>query len=178
VVEKELRLYDIHFVGLTAGEHVFNYEIGDAFFKIIEESPLQKGDCNVKLIFEKEATHFVLSFTIEGNVDVECDRCTADIKYPVYNNFKLYIKFDDQRDTGTSEDDDEMIYIPRSDSTINVAQFIYEYISLSIPMVRNCDFLEEKYKNCNQEILKKLNQASSDEVTDARWEKLKNIKLK
>ncbi|MEY4875289.1 MAG: hypothetical protein RL708_438 [Bacteroidota bacterium] len=177
-MEKELRLYDIHYVGLTTGEHVFNYEITDSFFKLIEESPLQKGDCNVKLVFEKEATHFVLSFSVEGNVEVECDRCTADIKYPIYNNFKLYIKFDDQRDTGTSEDDDEMIYIPRSDSTINVAQFIYEYISLSIPMVRNCDFLEEKYKNCNQEILKKLKNESTEHETDARWEKLKNIKLK
>jgi uncharacterized metal-binding protein YceD (DUF177 family) len=179
-VEKELRIYDIHFVGLKAGEHVFNYEINDSFFKLIEESPLKKGNCNVQLVFEKEATHFVLTFNIEGKIDVECDRCTADINYPLFNTSKLYIKFDDERDTGTSEDDDEIIYISRSESTINVMQYIYEFISLSIPMIRNCDFLEEKYKNCNQEILKKLNNNTIEpsDTTDARWEKLKNINLK
>jgi hypothetical protein len=44
-------------------------------------------------------------------------------------------------------------------------------------MVRNCDFLEEKYKNCNQEILKELSNSSPQQKNDERWQGLKNIKI-
>lgn len=176
-MEKEFRQYDINFVGLKTGEHTFNYKIEQEFFKLFPESQFSKGVCGVILKFDKQAAHFVLDFNIEGNVEVECDRCTADLKYPIYTQFKLYVKFDDERNTGNEEENDEVLYIARTDSHINVVQFIYEYISLSIPMVRNCDFLEEKYKNCNQEILKKLNNAAEANKIDERWQSLKNIKI-
>jgi uncharacterized metal-binding protein YceD (DUF177 family) len=175
-VEKEMRQYDIHFVGLGAGEHIFEYKIEDSFWGLFPESQIQKGKCAVVLTFDKEASHFVLNFNIQGNIIVDCDRCTAEINYPVFNNFTLYVKFDDERNTGTSEDNDEVIYISRGESAINVAQYIYEYISLSIPMVRNCDFLEEQFKNCNQEVLKKLNNEEQNNNIDDRWAALKKLK--
>lgn len=176
-MEKELRQYDIHFVGLSAGQHSFSYKIDEIFFQLFPESLFNKGGCDVQLLFEKETSHFVLDFKIEGNVDVECDRCTAEMKYPIFSDFKLYVKFEDQRNNDDAEENDEVLYISRSDSAINVAQYIYEYISLSVPMVRNCEFLEEKYKNCNQEVLKKLSNSSQPEKTDERWQGLKNIKI-
>ena len=176
-MEKELRQYDIHFVGLKNGEHPFSYKIDEKFFQLFHESLFKKGNCDVQLKFEKETSHFVLDFNIEGKVEVECDRCTADMQYPIFNEFKLYVKFEDQRNNEDSEENDEVLYIARADSKINVAQFIYEYISLSVPMVRNCDFLEEKYKNCNQEVLKELSNSSPQDKTDERWQGLKNIKI-
>ena len=176
-MEKELRKYDIHFVGLKLGEHEFNYKIDDNFFQLFNETQFNKGNCDVRLKFDKETAHFVLDFSIEGNVQVECDRCTVDMSYPIIANFKLYVKFDDERNTGDEEENDEVLYISRADSAINVSQFIYEYISLSIPLVRNCDFLEDQYKNCNQAVLKKLNDSIQPEAIDNRWQGLKNIKI-
>ena len=176
-MEKELRQYDIHFVGLKTGEHDFDYHIDDKFFKLFETSLFEKGMCDVHLKLDKQTAHFELDFSIEGNVEVDCDRCTAMLNYPIFNKVKLYIKFDDQRNTGEENENDEVIYIARADSSFNVAQVIYEYISLSVPMVKNCDYLEERFKNCNQEILKKLNNSAAPEKTDDRWQGLKNIKI-
>ncbi len=178
-MEKALRIYDINFAGLSVGEHVYSYAIGDDFFELFQESPITKGNGKVQLLFDKQTGHFELSFRLEGHVEIECDRCTANINYPIFNNFKLYIKFHGEDEV--TEDTDEVIYIPRTDASINVAQYIYEYIILSVPMVKNCDYLEEQYKNCNQEVLKLLNREPEAEnkpiADDDRWSALKNIKF-
>ena len=105
-MEKELRQYDIHFVGLKPGEHLFSYKIDEKFFQLFHESLFSKGICDVQLKFEKETSHFVLDFNLEGNVEVECDRCTADMQYPIFNEFKLYVKFEDERNNDDSEEND------------------------------------------------------------------------
>jgi uncharacterized protein len=175
-VEKEIRQYDIHFLGLKVGEHQFKYKIDENFFNLFPESIFKNGNCDVSLLFDKQHAHFVLDFKLKGSVDAECHRCTADLKYPIFNENKLYVKFEDERQPD-NEETDEVMYISRTESTINVAQLIYEYINLSLPMVINCDFLEEQFKNCNQEVLKKLNEASQ-EATDDRWQQLKKISFK
>lgn len=138
----------------------------------------------MQLLFEKQTSHMELSFTLDGHVEIECDRCTADMQYPIHNQFQLLVKFEGG-EPDANADTDEVIFIPRSDSSINVAQYIYEYIHLSVPMVKNCDYLEERYKNCNQEVLKRLQgdeqeeEASEDDsIIDERWAALKKLKDK
>jgi len=178
-VEKAIRSYDVHFAGLTIGKHGFNYSIDDTFFSLFDTSLLKKGNCEVQLLFDKQAAHFELDFTMEGTVVIDCDRCTSTINYPIFTQFKLLIKFQDEEEK--YEDTDEVLFIPRSESSVNVAQYIYEYLNLSVPMVRNCEYLEDKYKNCNQEVLKLLNFGPEDTNKDLpdedRWSALKNIKF-
>lgn len=177
-MDKIYRQYDIHFVGLLLGQHNFQFEADEKFFALFPESPVKTGDVKVELQFDKQTAHFELKFNLQGHVQVECDRCTATINYPVINTFTLYVKFEDENISIENEPED-LIYISRTESTLNVAQYIYEFIIISLPIVKNCDFLEEKYKNCNQEILKKLNESNSAANSNAEniWAGLKNIKL-
>jgi uncharacterized metal-binding protein YceD (DUF177 family) len=52
-------------------------------------------------------------------------------------------------------------------------------------MVKNCDYLEERYKNCNKEVLKRLQiedqeeeGSADDAIIDERWAALKKLKDK
>ncbi len=182
-MEKALRQYDIHFVGLKAGEHTFNYSISSDFFKLFEQPDFTQCSIDVQLIFEKQTSHFVLDFKLDGHISVDCDRCTANINYPVFSHYQLFVKFSDDRVPDSEVDTDEVLYIERSEHTLNIAQFIYEYVMLSMPMVKNCDFLEEKYKNCDKEILNKINASADntskdDDKTGGQWDQLKKLKIK
>jgi uncharacterized protein len=184
IVEKAMRPYDIHFVGLSQGPNTFRYQIDDAFFALFPDTQAKKGSCHVQLLFDKQTSHMELNFTLDGHVEIECDRCTADMHYPIHNQFQLFIKFEGG-EPDANEDTDEVIFISRSESSINVAQYIYEYIHLSVPMVKNCDYLEERYKNCNKEVLKRLQiedqeeeGSADDAIIDERWAALKKLKDK
>jgi uncharacterized metal-binding protein YceD (DUF177 family) len=71
--------------------------------------------------------------------------------------------------------DYELIYIKPQETMVNIAQSIYETTLLDVPMLRNCDLLENK--PCNKEMLNKLNELkqTGDGETDPRWDKLKDF---
>jgi uncharacterized protein len=178
-MEKAIRQYDIHFVGLKTGLHNFSFEVSNTFFRIFENEIVKNGQLEIELQFDKQISHFVLQFSISGWVEADCDRCTNSLQYPIKNSFTMYVKFEDER-VNDEVENDEVLYISRTESTLNIAQLLYEYIILSLPIVKNCDFLEARFKNCNQEILDKLNETpglTNDEGVDERWQGLKNIKL-
>jgi uncharacterized metal-binding protein YceD (DUF177 family) len=60
---------------------------------------------------------------------------------------------------------------------LSISQPVYESSLLALPMIRNCDELE--IKPCDKAMIQKLetlNGSATDEVVDARWEKLKQLK--
>ena len=54
------------------------------------------------------------------------------------------------------EDDPDVYYIGRGESHLNVADWIYEFINLSIPMQRKCGEDENGQSKCNPEVIEKL----------------------
>ena len=57
------------------------------------------------------------------------------------------------------EDDPDVYYINRGESHLDVANWIYEFINLSIPMQKVCNFEKMDGPHCNRtalEMLKKL----------------------
>ena len=88
---------------------------------------------------------------------------------PVKGEFRLIVKFGDDYE----EESDEVVVIPKTESRIDVSQYIYEYINLLLPIQR----MHAEVEDCDPEIVKKINTHSKPEV-DPRWEALKNIKLK
>ena len=51
--------YVIPFIGLKTGNHVFEYDLTDAFFEGIEDSIIHRGNVHVKLELEKKETMLV-----------------------------------------------------------------------------------------------------------------------
>ena len=174
---KGLREYEIPFVGLKIGVHTFNYEINGKFFSHFEDSPISECDVNVRLEFDKKETLFILNFFIDGEVAVECDRCLAPFRKEIFGDFVCYVKFTDNPDEIPS--DDEILYISRDESHIDVSQLIYEYINICLPIQRIGCKEPGKDPKCNLEVLKFLLEQPKPEVKeekpDPRWDALKKL---
>ncbi len=175
---KGLREYEIPFVGIKLGVHNFNYEVDGKFFSHFEESPISECEVNVRLEFDKKETLFVLNFFIDGKVNVECDRCLAPFQKEIFGDFVCYVKFAENPDE--IPENDEIIYISRDESHIDVSQLIYEYIVLCVPIQRMGCKEPGKDEKCNLEVLKFLLEQSQpepeNEKPDPRWDGLKKLK--
>lgn len=171
----------IRFSGLKEGNHPFSFEIGDTFFEQLDYSEIQKADLTVDVNFEKKVNMLVLNFSIKGNVEVMCDKCTDDFFIEVENEEELIYKFGE----GIS-DDEKIIIIPENEIELDITQPIYELTSLALPSRR-----VHPEGECNQEMLKAMDNylmVESDEVEpsedddvdndeiDPRWSALKNLK--
>jgi uncharacterized metal-binding protein YceD (DUF177 family) len=173
----KLSTYSISFAGLSVGNHHFSFSIGDTFFENFEYSEIQKANIEIKIEFQKQSSMFVLFFEISGTVNIVCDRCLDYFDFPINGENKLIIKFGESQ----FEETEEILIIPEKEHQINLSQYIYEYIHLCLPLQRVHPENKEGKSECNTEVLKKLNEHSSnknpDEPIDDRWNALKNIKL-
>jgi len=168
--------YSIEYKGLKEGLHDFDYEIEDKFFEHIEESLVEKGDVSVNVKLEKRSSFIKLHLKIKGWLELTCDRCLENYRHKIKNETELYVKF------GETENDDgeNVIWLLPDDHAINLAQTIYEYISLSIPLRHIHPKKKDGKRECNKEMLKKLKnymQTENEEIIiDPRWNALKNLK--
>lgn len=180
IVVKGLREFEIPYVGLKVGVHKFDYDIDGNFFKHFEDSPIKECKVRVKLEFEKKETFFILKFFIDGTVNVECDRCLEPFDKEIFGDYTCYVKFAENPEE--MDGGDEVIYISRETSIIDVSQLVYEYINLCLPM----QILHPKKANgeegCNPEVLKFLrgNNVGAEkpgvDETDPRWAALSKLK--
>lgn len=173
-----LRQYDIAFVGLKAGVTNFNYHIDDGFFALFEGSLVEKGVVEVTLKFDKQPSFFNLQFQFNGRFQLPCDRCGVDLNYPVDSEYSIVVKFDEHYEEEQDDSLADIVYIARNEARFNVAQLIYEFVNLSIPINHvNCDNLNEN-KPCDQEVLSQLNHSTEEESNvDHRWDALTKIKF-
>lgn len=172
-----LRTFDIAFVGLSVGKHIFTYEIDSKFFDNFDESPVGEGDIYVHLTFEKRERLFVLDFFIDGSLGVECDRCLDPFNLQVTANPQMICKFTGEDSSSDREDPNVLIIAPEDDK-INIAQHLYEFIILQIPMKKTCEMDRMGEKECNPKMMARLeeNKVDEDDRIDPRWNKLKDIK--
>jgi uncharacterized protein len=167
------RDFMINFGSLAAGEHEFEFEVTDSFFKRFENSIIERGNLDVLVVLEKKENMLLLDFTMSGTVTVPCDRCLEDLELEIEGYNELIIK------NGESHEElsETVIVISSKEYEIDVAQYIYEFITLIIPM-RNVHDEEENGQKCDPEILKELEKhLTNDPPTDSRWDALKNINL-
>jgi uncharacterized protein len=128
-----LREYDIEFIKLKEGEHPFEYHLTDEFFKAFNSS-LSTQDIKVNLLFKKSSSMFTLDFTIDGLVDVDCDRCLTRIAIPIRDEHRVVVKITEY----PLESEDDLIYISSHDYKLNVAQHIFDFVNVSIPIKNTC----------------------------------------
>jgi uncharacterized metal-binding protein YceD (DUF177 family) len=77
------------------------------------------------------------------------------------------------------EEDPDVYYISKGESHLHIADWIYEFINLSIPMQRMCGPDEIGGPNCNKEVLAMLSKlAGENKTSNPVWkglEKFKNL---
>jgi uncharacterized metal-binding protein YceD (DUF177 family) len=146
--------YDIPFVALKPGEHVYEYSIDDRFFEAYGEQDFEKSQFQIKLTLDKQTNLMQLKFEVGGQANVVCDRCGNDLTLDIWEEFKLFIKLDDNPDAmNETEEDPDIFYIGRGDSIVKIADWLFEFASLSLPYQRICKENESGESQCNKAAL-------------------------
>lgn len=168
-----LKDFVIPFVGLSSGEHHFEYHIDDKFFESFEFSEIKQANINVNVTLEKRERMMVFTFDILGTLRVTCSRCLDEFDYPVDIQETLYIKFGQEY----AEEDDNVIIIPESESHFDISPFIYDYLNLAVPyrVVHPDD--ENGQSACDPDVIKRIEALTGNKLPDSRWDKLKDLNL-
>ncbi len=156
--------YKIAFVGLTPGIHDFEYEIDDKFFEGYEAQDLKACKAKVNLLLEKNTGFMMLNFSVGGNVVGSCDRCGNDLNVDLWDEFKLIVKMVENPEKMNSEEEDpDVFYISRTESHLELKDWLYEFVTLSVPNQKMCATDDQGNSKCNQEVLQMLEQLKVDD---------------
>ncbi len=162
------REYDIAFVGLKQGVHVFEYRVDDKFFLEYGEQEFTNCIADIKLSLEKNASFMQLKFDIGGTVDVLCDRCGNNLSKQLWDEFTIIVKMTEEPDAmNEQEEDPDVYYISRGESHLHVADWLFEFVNLSIPFQKMCNEEEMGGSQCNNEVLEKLRKMEEDVRKDS-----------
>ena len=149
--------------GLKEGAHAFEWGVGDEFWKERPESGITGGQVAVSAILEKGATGVMrLEVGIEGSVTVPCDRCLEDCSLPVNWHGKLAVKVSEEEQPA----DGEVIWLAPGEVTIDLEQYIYESVVLSLPMQRVHPEDVHGQPLCNPAMLERFKIVTEEEFED------------
>ena len=172
-----LSQYTIQFSGLSEGMHLFDFSADKRFFAEFEESEIEEGSVQIRVELEKRSTYLRLNFLVSGEVELICDRCLEKYMQLIENQYPMLVKFSDTE----TDDTDEVIYLHSGDYQVSVANLIYEFIVLSIPIRHVHPDDEDGNSLCDPEMLKKIDEYKAigsddnpDDI-DPRWNDLRKI---
>ena len=153
------REFEIAFVGLRQGEHEFTYELNEAFFKERGAEYAENIHANVKLLLEKNVGFLMLKFAVGGSAEVNCDRCGNLLTVDLWDEFKIVVKTtENPGEMNEQEEDADVFYIAKTESHLDVCDWLYEFSMLSIPPQHVCGENENGESLCNAEVLQKLDE--------------------
>jgi len=181
------REFLIPFVGLKLGKHHFEYQISKEFFENFDYDEFQNSDIKVNLVLEKGSNLLELNFKHKGTVNVPCDLTNEDFDLPVKGKMKLIVRFGDE----FNNDNEELLILPHGEFEIDVSQYIYEMIALSVPLKRvhpgvkdgtlqtealtKLNELKVKDSSDSEQAKQIKEESKQEEDIDPRWDKLKKL---
>lgn len=181
------REFLIPFVGLKLGKHHFEYQISKEFFENFDYDEFQNSDIKVNLVLEKGSNLLELNFKHKGTVNVPCDLTSEDFDLPIKGKMKLIVRFGDE----FNNDNEELLILPHGEFEIDVSQYIYEMIALSVPLKRvhpgvkdgtlqtealtKLNELKVKDSSDSEQAKQIKEESKQEEDIDPRWDKLKKL---
>jgi len=146
------REFEIAFVGLKPGVHEFEFKVDERFFDEYGEQDFKNAEAQVKLSFEKSNSFMILRFEIGGKAEVSCDRCNNELPMELFEDFTVTVKMTEDPDLmNEQEEDPDVHYISRGESHLDIKNWIYEFVNLSIPMQRTCEYEKMDGPHCSSE---------------------------
>ena len=163
----------IKFSGLKDGVHLFNYELGNKFFRNFDYYDFNDAKLFAKLELEKQPTLLNLKFSFYGKIEVQCDVSMENFNLELKTDHAVVVKFKDD----IISTDDKVIFMPAGSHSIDVSHLIYESIILAVPQKKVHPGIENG--SLKSEIVEKLEELrpkkNFNEKTDPRWDKLKDL---
>lgn len=169
----------IPFIGLKLGKHQFEYQINKKFFEDFGYDEFESCDIKVNVVLEKKSTMLELHFKHKGTIHVPCDLTNEMFDLPVKGKINLIVQFGE----AFNNDNEELLILPHGEHQVDISQYIYEMIVLSIPLKRIHPGVKDG--TLKTDILDKLDELkvnakeqkadAKQEETDPRWDQLKKL---
>jgi len=172
--------FRVNIVGLSVKVHHFEYTFGDEFFKQFGDNLISRGSFKADVAINKHETFLEVHFDIKGTAKLVCDRSLDVFDYPIEAKKMVVFKYGEE----DREITEEIMMIHRDTVSLELGQFIYEFIALPVPMkklhprFRDEDFDENESEEENGKIIfsSTTEEKKKDEITDPRWDILKKLK--
>lgn len=168
-----MKHFSIPYKGLKDGSHSFRFDVEDNLFRHFGNEEMQQCKIIVLLDLEKQPGVDTLVFEIDGNAVFPCDRCLVEIEIPIKGNYSILMKLGEEEDNN-----EEVMYIHPETSILSLAQLIYEYIILSVPIIKNIACEDMTPSPCDMDVLDKIETVNEDKNTqNPLWDSLKGIEF-
>jgi uncharacterized protein len=170
-----LNNFEINLIGLKEGMHEFDYQIDASFFEAFDQEILDKGGLKVHLTLHKKESFLELLFGIAGSIELVCDRSLEVFDHPLRLQEKMILKFGEEAEVIS----EEMEVISFGTQSINVARYIFDFISVAVPMKRiHPKYAGDEPMQYTSATENPSKQQSDSEEIDPRWKELLKLKNK
>ncbi|SOE22342.1 Uncharacterized metal-binding protein YceD, DUF177 family [Spirosomataceae bacterium TFI 002] len=174
-MEKIITKYRIFIQGLEQKTHEFEFEGGDSLFKAFQEEDAYDGDFVAKVILDKNSTMLVLNFEINATLNLVCDRSLEPYSETFNITEKYIFKFGDEAEV-VSDDMEVILY---GASEINIAQHIFDFIALAVPIKKLHPSLRSSDSGEDEFVIYEGKEEDEEQAKiDPRWEGLAGLKSK
>lgn len=184
--------YKIDLLSSGLGGKTFEYDLSDDFFAEME-GLIQRGSIHTTVACLSAGSVYKFQIHSVGTIIVPCDRCLSDLELRIETTDDLNVKLGDEY-----ADEGDCVVVPEAEGYLDLAQFIYEFIALSMPLTcchepGKCDdaMMQELSRHqstrsgiaddgqadsANGDVQDESMGEDSDEPVDSRWAALKQFK--
>ena len=160
----------VRFSGIKPGVYIYEMLLDDTFFEGFKNEEIKGGKVHFDVKMERNERVTMLTFTFNGEVRTECDRCLGEMIVEVSGEERLNVRFSDTEVT----DDEQVVILPEEAHELDLTPWMYEFVAVRLPMQHShpdgeCDPEMVKYLVDEEEVHK-------DDYIDPRWEALKELK--
>ncbi|QIX63124.1 DUF177 domain-containing protein [Hymenobacter lutimineralis] len=171
--------FDLAIAKLADKTHHFAFELDRAFFEQFDQQLIPDGNLHADVTLHKTDRLLTLDFAIKGTVRLICDRSLDEYDQPLDIQEQLLVRYGDRE----VELDDNVLQITQDTQTLPIAQHLFDYIGLALPMKKlHPRFQNEPDENPEAEtkLIFTTRQEGDDEDDDndgidPRWNALKNL---
>ncbi len=158
----------VRFSGLKSGRYSYDFDLGKEFFEGFENEEIRDGKVHVAAVLEKNERVMMFDFSLEGEVTTLCDRCLGEMRVPIEGHETLNVRLSDEE----TSDDENVAILPEGSFEIELAQWLYEYVAVRIPMQHM-----HPEGECDSEMTRYISdEEQKEEEVDPRWAALKELK--
>lgn len=122
--------YKVTLGNLPDGEYHQDFLLDSVFFKNMENTDVLDSDVKVHMDMTHRNGIYDCTFTLKGTIRIPCDRCLDPMVHEVDTQYHIRVKYGPEYDDSS----DDVLVIPETDLTLNVAYMLYDTVLLTIPM--------------------------------------------
>ncbi|RSK34610.1 YceD family protein [Hymenobacter metallilatus] len=171
--------YDINIARLADKTHHFAFDLDRSFFEQFDQELIPDGRVHAEVTLTKTDRLITVDFDLHGTVRQICDRSLDEYDQEIEAQEQLLVRFGDHN----QELDDNVLQITPDTQTLPLAQHLFDYIGLALPMKK----LHPRFQNEpdeNPDADAKLifttrqegdDDSDDDDTIDPRWNALKNL---